>query len=145
MALAAIGGAGCGGGRSTHSGFVEDAAGICRAANRQFEELEIVRPTAAGAVAVLESVTAIGGEALGDLRELKPPTKSQEEVGAWLGLLEQALDEVQYTRDLLADDRVGQALEAALRADQLTRRARTVARRVGLDRVCRVPRLVPAG
>jgi hypothetical protein len=143
-ALVAIGLAGCGGGgRSSHGTFVDDAASICRSANMKFAEIDIARPNAARAAAALESVVTIGSDALLSLRELKPPVKDQTDVSAWLGTLEQALDEVQYMRDLLAQDRVGQAIDAALRADLLTTRAGTLARKVGLDRVCRVPRLIP--
>jgi hypothetical protein len=143
-ALVAIGLAGCGdGGRSTHGTFVDDAASICRSANVRFAEIDIVRPNAARAAEALESVVSIGSEALLDLRELKPPVKDQADVSAWLGTLEQALDEVVYIRDLLGEDRFGEALDAAVRADLLTERALTLARKVGLDRVCRVPRIIP--
>lgn len=144
-ALVAIGLVGCGGGgRASHGDFVDDAARICRTANQRFSDIEVVDPTAAGAAKAFESVIETGAQALGELRDLKPPTDDQAAVGAWLGTLEQALDEVGYIRELLADGRVGLALEAAVRADLLTKRAQTLARRVGLDRACRVPRLIPA-
>jgi hypothetical protein len=144
VALVVIGLTGCGGGgRTTHEQFVHEAARICRGVNAKFREIDSVDPTAARAAAVLEEVLAIGGDALVDLRELKPPTKDQTDVGAWLGTLEQALDEVGYIRALLAEGRIGEALDAAVRADLLTKRAQTLARAVGLDRVCRVPRLIP--
>jgi hypothetical protein len=143
-AVVALGFAGCGGGgRSTHDVFVDDATTICRKANGAFADLEIVDPTAADAAAALEQVSAIGIAALTELRDLKPPEQDQTDVGSWLGTLEQALDEVGYIRELLTDDRVGEALQAAVRADLLTRRAQTLARGVGLDRACRVPRLIP--
>lgn len=143
-ALVAIGLAGCGdGGRSTHGIFVDDAASICRAANAKFAEIDLVRPNLTRAAQALESVVTIGGDALLELRELKPPVNDQRDVGAWLGTLEQALNEVEYTRELLGAGRIGQALDAAVRADLLTRRAQTLARRIGLDRACRVPRLIP--
>jgi hypothetical protein len=141
--IGAIGAAGCGGERSSHDAFVDDAGRICRAANAHFSEIEIMRPTADRAIAALESVMAIGADALADLSELEPPTNQQVEVSAWLGTLEQALDEVAYMHELLAQDRVGQAVAAAARADLLTKRAQTLARQVGLDRVCRVPRILP--
>jgi hypothetical protein len=143
FALVVIGLAGCGGGSRSHDGFVDDAARICRTANQRFSDIDVVDPTAVGAAEALESVIQTGTQALAELRELKPPTGDQAAVGAWLGTLEQALDEVGYTQELLADDRIGLALEAAVRADLLTKRAQTLARRVGLDRVCRVPRLIP--
>jgi hypothetical protein len=142
-ALVAIGAVGCGGGRSSHDAFVDDAARICRAANADFSEIETMRPTAERAIVALESVMAIGADALADLSDLKPPTADQVDVNAWLGTLEQALDEVAYIHGLLAQDRVGEALEAAARADMLTKRAQTLARQVGLDRACRVPRILP--
>jgi hypothetical protein len=122
---------------------VDEATTICRRANGAFADLEIVDSTAARAAAALEEMSAIGGSALAELRDLEPPEHDQTDVGSWLGTLEQALDEVGYIRELLLDDRAGEALEAAVRADVLTRRAQTLARGVGLDRSCRVPRLIP--
>jgi len=142
--LVALGLAGCGdGGLTSHGAFVHDAARICRTANASFTEIDVVRLNAERAVAVLEQVLTIGDDALDDLRALKPPTDAQRDVEAWLGLLDQALDEVGYARDRLVDDQLTRALDAAVRADLLTRRAQTLAREVGLDRVCRVPRLLP--
>jgi hypothetical protein len=144
VALVAIGLAACGGGgRSTHEAFVSDAARICRGANDEFSRIDVVDPTVQGAAKALESVIATGTDALSRLHDLKPPNADQESVGAWLGTLEQALDEVAYIHELLGQNKVGLALEAATRADMLTKRAQTLARDVGLDRVCRVPRLIP--
>jgi hypothetical protein len=143
-ALVATGLVACGGGSpSTHDAFVSDAARICHHANERFADVTIVAPTAENAATALDEVIATGTGALRDLRALKPPPADQEAVGAWLGALDQALDEVGYTQDLLRQRRIGLALEAAVRADRLTRRAQTLARDVGLDRVCRVPRLIP--
>jgi len=142
VAVVAFGAVSCGG-STTHNVFVDEAARICREANARFAELEIVDPTARRAAAVLERVSEIGSEALEDLRDLKPPERDQVDVASWLGTLEQALDEVGYIHELLGEDRFGEALDAAVRADLLTGRARTLARRVGLERVCSVPKLLP--
>ena len=41
-AIVALGFAGCGGGRTTHDAFVEDAATICRRANERFGAIDVV-------------------------------------------------------------------------------------------------------
>jgi hypothetical protein len=134
----------CGGGR-THRGFVDEAADICRQANTRFAGIEIVRPSAAEADAALGDIIEIGALALQDLRRVKPPKGDQAAVNAWLGALEQALDEVAYARTLLRDDETLLAFGAIQRADVLTRRARVLARALGLERVCEVPQLLPGG
>jgi len=55
------------------------------------------------------------------------------------------LEQVLTIGDDALDDQLTRALDAAVRADLLTRRAQTLAREVGLDRACRVPRLLPQG
>jgi hypothetical protein len=133
---------GCGGGR-THRTYLHEAADVCREANARFAGIEVVSPSAAQADAALGDIIEIGALALQDLRRVKPPKADQAEVNAWLGALEQALDEVSYARALLRDDEVLLALGAIERADVLTRRARVLARALGLDRVCAVPELLP--
>jgi hypothetical protein len=132
----------CGGGGS-HRGFVDEASDICRQANTRFASIEIVRPTAAPADAALGDIIEIGALALQDLRRVKPPKGDQAEVNSWLGALEQALDEVAYARTLLRDEKILLAVGAIERADVLTRRARVLARTLGLARVCAVPELLP--
>lgn len=143
FALTALGCVGCGAGPSTHRTFVQEAAHVCRDANRDFSDIEISRPDAGLAAAALERVVEIGSGALERLRDLKPPEKDQRGVQAWLSTLEQALDQVSYARELLTGGRIDLAIDAAQRADLLTGRARVLARRIGVDRVCRVPRLIP--
>ena len=135
--------AGCGGGRRSHADFVHDAEDICHEANARFARVEIVRPSAAGAEAALEKIVEIGAVAIHDLRRVKPPKGDEAHVSAWLGALEQALDELDYARTLLRDAEIVRAVGAVARADVLTRRAEVLARRVGVARVCAVPQLLP--
>ncbi|HEY8215596.1 MAG TPA: hypothetical protein VIH82_00580 [Acidimicrobiia bacterium] len=135
--------AGCGGGRRSHGDFVRDAGDICREANRRFDRVTIVRPSAAHAEAALAEIVEIGAVAVHDLRRVKPPKGDETDVSAWLGAFEQALDELDYARSLLHDDEIVRALGAIARADVLTRRARVLGRRIGVARVCVVPQLLP--
>lgn len=135
--------AGCGGGAPSRSRFARDAGRICREANERFARVDVVGPDAAGADAALGDIVEIGGLAIRDLRRVKPPNRDQSGVEAWLGALEQALDEVTYARMLVLDDEIVGALAAIARADILTRRARELARAVGVARVCAVPELLP--
>ena len=143
FALTALGCVGCGADPSSHHGFVHEAALVCRQANRELSEIEISRPDARLAAAALERVVEIGSGALERLHDLKPPDKDAQNVQAWLGTLEQALDQLSYARELLTGGRIDLAIDAAQRADRLTGRARVLARRIGVDRVCHVPRLIP--
>jgi hypothetical protein len=143
VAMIIVAGAACGGGPTTHTDFVRDAGHICRDANRRFARVDIVNPSAVGAEAALADIGEIGGVAIGDLRNVKPPKGDAAEVSAWLGALEQALDEVEYARELLRDDEIVRALAAIDRADVLTRRARHLGRAIGVARVCDVPELLP--
>jgi hypothetical protein len=135
--------AGCGGGTLSRAGFEHDSERICRDANARFARIRVASPTASGAEAALASVVAIGTAALGDLRTLKPPKGSGSRVDAWLGALEQALDEVRYARSLLHDEEIVRGLAALARADVLARRARVLGHDLGVARTCDVPRLVP--
>jgi hypothetical protein len=143
VVLALVASACGGGGRRSHGEFVHAAGRICREANDRFAEVDIVRPTADRAAAALTEVLEVGAAAMRDLRRVKPPKGDEREVAAWLGALEQALDEVQYARLLVRRHHVVRAVAAIARADVLTHRAEHLAARVGVDRVCEVPRLLP--
>ena len=132
----------CGGGR-THRGFVDEAADICRQANARFAGIDVVRPSAAQADAALGDIIEIGALALQDLRRVKPPKGDQTAVNAWLGTLEQALDEVAYRANAAArrrDPARRRRHRTGRRADAT---ARVLARALGLERVCEVPELLP--
>ena len=132
----------CGGGRS-HADFVRDTSRICRETNDRFGRVEVERPNDAHAHAALSEIVGIGAEALRELRRVKPPKSAQADVDSWLGVLEQALDEVDYARTLLRGGDVTRAVSAIARADVLSGRAERLATRVGLGRACRVPKLLP--
>jgi hypothetical protein len=133
---------GCGGGTS-HADFVRDTNRICRETNDRFARVEVERPSAAHAQAALSEIVGIGAEALRELRRVKPPKSARADVDAWLGVLEQALDEVDYARTLLHGGDVTRAVSAIARADVLAGRAERLAATVGVDRACRVPKLLP--
>jgi hypothetical protein len=135
--------AACGGGPRNRADFVHDASRICRKANALFARVDVEPPTERRAQRALTEVVEIGGEALGDLRRVKPPKAAQSSVDAWLGLLEQALDEVKYATALLQAHDVTRAVSAIARADVLTARATRVATDVGIGHACRVPKLLP--
>jgi DUF1009 family protein len=122
---------------------VGDAGRICAEANHRFAQVEILQPSAERAEVALTEVVEIGAAALRDLRRVKPPKGDEADVSAWLATLEQALDEVDYARALLRAGDVVLAIAAVERADLLTARARTLARSFGVERVCRVPELIP--
>ena len=132
----------CGGGKS-HADFVRDTSRICRETNRRFARVEVERPSEAHARAALSEIVGIGAEALRELRRVKPPKSAQADVDAWLGVLEQALDEVDYARTLLHGGDVTRAVSAIARADVLAGRAERLAADIGIGRACRVPRLLP--
>lgn len=133
---------GCGGGRS-HADFRRDTSRICRETNDRFARVQVERPNAARAQATLSEIVGIGAEALRELRRIKPPKRARADVDSWLGVLEQALDEVDYARTLLHDGDVTRAVSALARADVLAGRAEHLAARVGIGRACRVPKLLP--
>jgi hypothetical protein len=143
LVVASAAGACGGGGRRSHADFLRAAGRICHQANERFERVDIVRPTAARADAALTEILEVGAAAIRDLRKVKPPKGDEREVATWLGTLEQALDEIEYARALVRDGRVARAVAAIGRADVLTVRARALAVALGVDRVCRVPRLLP--
>ena len=138
-----VGLAGCGGSPESRTAFVHDSERICRRANVRFARVHVVSPTAREAEHALGIIVGIGRAAVDDLRKLKPPKTSSEQAGAWLGLLEQALDEVVYAQTLLHGDEIVRAAAALARADVLTRRARALGRDLGVARACEVPRLLP--
>lgn len=119
-----------------------EAGRICAQANRRFAQVELVEPSADRAEVALTEVVEIGAAALRDLRRVKPTKGDEADVSAWLGTLEQALDEVDYARALLRAGDVVLAIAAIERADVLTARARALARSFGVERACRVPELI---
>lgn len=132
----------CSGGRS-RADFVRDSSRICRETNDRFARVEVERPSEAHAQAALSEIVGIGAEALRELRRVKPPKSAQADVDSWLGVLEQALDEVDYARTLLGGGDVTRAVSAIARADVLAGRAERLAARVGIGRACHVPKLLP--
>jgi hypothetical protein len=132
----------CGGGKS-RADFVRDTSRICRETNDRFARVKVERPSEAHARAALSEIVGIGAEALRELRRVKPPRSAQADVDSWLGLLEQALDEVDYARALLRGGDVTRAVSAIARADVLATRAERIAGDIGIGRACRVPKLLP--
>jgi len=140
-----VGCAGCdGGGPASHADFVGDSARICRTANTRFARIRIAPVTATGADATLARIVAVGTAALSDLRRVEVPKTEERAVDAWLGALEQTLDEIAYARSLLHGDEIVRAVGALARAEVLTRRARVLGRDLGVARACAVPRVLPA-
>jgi len=133
----------CGGGVRSHADFVRDTSRICKETNDRFARVDVERPNQARAQAALTEIVSIGAEALRELHRVKPPKRAQADVDSWLGLLEQALDEVDYARTLLQGGDVTRAVSAIARADVLAARAERLAAIIGIGHACRVPKLLP--
>lgn len=132
--------AGCGGGgRPSAHEFVRRANRICARARTRVRDVRVPPFTDPNAAErVLTRLTTGERDALSALRDLQPPKDRAAAVTTWLAVVDQMIDELDLTKDALAHGAVPEATDAVGRADALERRARHLARLLGI-RDCRFP------
>jgi len=127
VALAALLAACGGGGRLDRRGFARDAGHVCRhTTNAAAIHVPPFTETHA-AIQALRRVARTERALIASLRDVKPPKSEADAVDAWLALIDQRVDELDFARDALLRGEIGIAFEAAIRADILAHRARAAA------------------
>jgi hypothetical protein len=126
---------GCGGGgaRLDARDYVRETSAVCARANRAIARVRTGNPMRES-VRVIE----IHRRTVRSLRDLRPPKASQETANLWIGLVDQALDELDEMRAALRARRFARAADYARAAAVLAARARDVAREHHIT-PCRVP------
>jgi len=125
----------CGGGGSQLSAreYVRATSTVCERANRAIARVTTTDPTKASV-----RIVTIHRQTVNDLRDLRPPKSSEATARVWIGLVDQALDELDEMRAALRAGRDRAAGDYADKAATLAARAREVASDHGIT-PCRVP------
>jgi len=120
----------CGGGsRLTGAEFAHEASEVCRDTTRRIAELTVPALTSGRrATSALERVADEGRHAVDALRELDGPKRDLVRVERWIGILDQAVDELDFALEALRHGDESTAREASTRAEMLDQRGRELGR-----------------
>ena len=134
VVLAACGG---GGARLGAHEYSHESSAVCARANRAVARIATSDPARAGA-----RIVSIHRASVDELRDLRPPKSAESTAKVWIGLVDQALDELDEMRAALRAGRDRAASDYAERASLLAARAGDIARDHHIT-PCRVPELRP--
>jgi hypothetical protein len=123
--------AGCGGGNSRES-FVSDALAICGKANERVRLLGTPESFTETQLYARQSKDAVRDE-LDELRDLTPPPELEDAFAAYLQTLEQRHRQLDLLADAADENNMAIVREVGTELGVLTTRARTQARRAGIE------------
>ena len=130
VALAACGG---GGARLGVHEYTRESSAVCARANRAIARIATADPAKASV-----RIVTIHRASVDELRELRPPKSSESTAKVWIGLVDQALDELDEMHAALRAGRDRAASDYAGKAALLAERARDIARDHHIT-PCRMP------
>lgn len=129
-----IGACNGGSGELTKSEFRRETNRICRASAARIRALESPDPADPEAISRAgRRIVAIQRRALEELRDLKPPKESAEEITKWLALVDQTLDQATASVRAQEEGDTEAAVTANGHGATLDARADEIATRYGLS------------
>jgi Rad3-related DNA helicase len=134
LLLATACGGGGGGPRLTKQEWASKADAICGKYNQQVKALD--NPSNLQELAsVAERTIPILGNAIDDIRKLRPPESEQETVDQWLDEVEKLQDDLEEIRDKAKDDDMAGVQAVVPQAQQHNTRSNELATELGMT-VC---------
>jgi Rad3-related DNA helicase len=134
LLLATACGGGGGGPRLTKQEWASKADAICGKYNQQVKALD--NPSNLQELAsVAERTIPILGNAIDDIRKLRPPESEQETVDQWLDEVEKLQDDLEEIRDKAKDDDMAGVQAVVPQAQQHNTRSNELATKLGMT-VC---------